>query len=148
NFNNLQNLNINMALYEAVFITRQDLVAKDVDDLADKLSKVIGDLKGKVISKEYWGLRNLPYKIKKNTRGHYVLLNIDAEYDAISELKRVMKYNEDIIRNSIFRVTQHSKNRSQLMVSVSAKDYKAGEVSKAEPTEIDDIIDKIVINNN
>ena len=140
-----------MALYEAVFITRQDLVAKDIDDLSDKLSKIVTDLKGKIVSKEYWGARTLPYKIKKNVRGHYVLLNIDSEYPAVAELSRVAKYNEDIIRNTVFKVKEHSKKPSRLMVSVNAKDYKPSESSSKEKenlTGVDAIIEKIVINTN
>ncbi|NBV05967.1 MAG: 30S ribosomal protein S6, partial [Proteobacteria bacterium] len=62
-----------MALYETVFIARQDLTAEDVDALSSKLAKIITDANGKLVSKEYWGLRNLAYKVKKNSRGHYVL---------------------------------------------------------------------------
>ena len=79
-----------MPLYETVFIARQDLTAEDVDALAVKLSKIITDAKGKIVSKEYWGLRNLSYKVKKNARGHYILLNIDAEYAAVAGVDTVL----------------------------------------------------------
>lgn len=134
-----------MALYEAVFITRQDLTVTDVDAVADKLAKIITEREGKIISKEYWGLRNLSYKIKKNSRGHYVLFNIEAPFEAVAEMKRVMGFNEDIIRNNIFRVEKHSENPSQLMFSANAKDYKAGKT--AAPTAMDAVIDQIIINN-
>jgi small subunit ribosomal protein S6 len=135
-----------MALYEVVFIARQDFSAEDADNLSDKFTKIITDNKGKVVSKEYWGLRDLAYKINKNNRGHYVLLNIEAEFEAIAELKRVIGFDENIIRSNIFKVDQHSKG-SLLKVSEDAKNYKAGNVIAPEPSEIDDKIDKIVINN-
>ena len=120
-----------MALYEVVYIARQDLTAEDVDNLTEKLSKIITDGKGKVISKEYWGLRNLAYKVKKNTRGHYVLLNIESEFSAVAELNRVMGFNEDIIRNVTLR-NNFSVEESPLFASTTAKDFKAGKVSKKE----------------
>jgi len=131
-----------MPLYETVFITRQDLTVEDVDNLTSKLCKIITDGKGKVVSKEYWGLRNLAYIIKKNSRGHYVLINIDAEYPVVQELKRVMKYNENIIRSVLFNVESHSAE-SLLFVSSDAKDYKNAKQTKKEPSKIDLILDQV-----
>ncbi|MCE2687422.1 MAG: 30S ribosomal protein S6 [Rickettsiales bacterium] len=131
-----------MPLYETVFITRQDLTVEDVDNLTSKLCKIITDGKGKVVSKEYWGLRNLAYIIKKNNRGHYVLINIDAEYPVVQELKRVMKYNENIIRSVLFNVESHSAE-SLLFVSSDAKDYKNAKQTKKEPSKIDLILDQV-----
>ncbi len=135
-----------MALYEVVFIARQDLSAEDVDNLSDKFAKIVTDLKGKIVSKEYWGLRDLAYKINKNPRGHYVLLNVKAEFEAIAEVKRVIGFNEDIIRSNIFKVDAHV-SPSLLMVSDDAKSYKAGKVVTHAPSEIDAVIDQVVINN-
>ncbi|MCE3255048.1 MAG: rpsF [Rickettsiaceae bacterium] len=135
-----------MALYEIVFIARQDLSAEDVDNLSEKFSKIISDNKGKVVSKEYWGLRNLAYKINKNPRGHYVLLNVDSEYPAIAEVKRVMGFNEDLVRSSIYNVAEHQK-QSVLMVSIDAKSHKEGKTVIHAPSEIDSEVDQIVINN-
>ncbi len=131
-----------MPLYETVFITRQDLTVEDVDNLTNKLCKIITDGNGKIVSKEYWGLRNLAYIIKKNTRGHYVLINIDAEYPAVQELKRVIKYNENIIRSVLFNVESHSAE-SLLFVSSDAKDYKNAKQTKKEPSKIDLILDQV-----
>lgn len=132
-----------MPLYETVFIARQDLTAEDVDALTTKLSKIITDGKGKIVSKEYWGLRNLSYKVKKNTRGHYVLLNIDAEYAAVAELNRVMGFNEDIIRNMTFSTEAHQEE-TPLFVSATAKDHKAGKVAaKKEPSKADLVLDQV-----
>lgn len=131
-----------MPLYETVFITRQDLTVEDVDNLTNKLCKIITDGNGKIVSKEYWGLRNLAYIIKKNSRGHYVLINIDAEYPAVQELKRVIKYNENIIRSVLFNVESHSAE-SLLFVSSDAKDYKNAKQTKKEPSKIDLILDQV-----
>jgi len=132
-----------MPLYETVFIARQDLTADDVDALTNKLAKIITDDKGKIVSREYWGLRNLAYKVKKNLRGHYVLLNINAEYSAVAELNRVMGFNEDIIRNMTFSSEQHVEETA-LFVSANAKDYKAGKVAvKKEPNKFDLVLDQV-----
>jgi small subunit ribosomal protein S6 len=130
-----------MSLYETVFIARQDLTAEDVDALTSKFSKIITDANGKV-QKEYWGLRNLAYKIKKNNRGHYILLKIKSEYSAVAELKRVMGFNEDVIRSATFAVEAHN-GESPLYLSDNAKDFKAGKVSsKKEPSKLDLVIDQ------
>ncbi len=112
-----------MPLYETVFIARQDLAAEDVDALSARLSKIITEGGGKVVSKEYWGLRNLSYKVKKNSRGHYVLLNINSPYAAVAEMKRVISFNEDIIRSATYTVEKHG-SKSLLAASETAKDYK------------------------
>lgn len=130
-----------MALYETVFIARQDLTADDVDALSDKLAKIITDGKGKITSKEYWGLRNLTYKIKKNGRGHYVLFNIDAPFAAVSELNRVMGFNEDIIRSVTLRA-ENAAEESQLFLCANAKDFKAGKTPKKDTTKYDLIQDQ------
>jgi len=132
-----------MPLYETVFITRQDLTADDVDALTSKLSKIITDGKGKIVSKEYWGLRNLSYKVKKNARGHYVLLNIDSPYPAVAEMKRVMGFNEDIIRSMIFATEAHQEETA-LFASTTAKEYKPGKLlDKKEPNKFDLVLDQV-----
>lgn len=137
-----------MALYETVFIARQDLTAEDVDNLTDKLSKIIADGKGELVSQEYWGLRQLAYKVNKNLRGHYVLLNISAEYSAIAELNRVMGFNEDIIRNVTYKTEKHEE-KSPLFASKTAKEFKPKPAAtkergpKKEPTKFDLVLDQV-----
>lgn len=133
-----------MPLYETVFIARQDLAAEDVDALSARLSKIITNGGGKVVSKEYWGLRTLSYKVKKNSRGHYVLLNIDSPYEAVAEMKRVMSFNEDIIRNATYGVENHT-GKSLLAASDSAKDFKPSVKSKdkKDSTKLDLVLDQI-----
>jgi small subunit ribosomal protein S6 len=130
-----------MALYETVFITRQDLTSEDVDALSAKFMKIITDMKGKV-EKEYWGLRNLAFTIKKNNRGHYVLLKINSDYPAVAELNRVMSFNEDVIRNTTYSVKKHSQE-SSLFVASSAKDSKNVKTTKKEPSKLDLTIDQL-----
>lgn len=111
-----------MPFYELVFVTRQDLASSEVDELADKFKKILEQGGGVLVSKEYWGLRTLAYKIKKNSKGHYVLFNIDANYPVVAELERVMGFDENIIRKGIFKIKSISKDPSKLFVSVNAKD--------------------------
>ena len=113
-----------MSFYELVYVTRQDLAPNEVDNLTEKFKKILEEGKGKLVSKEYWGLRKLAYKINKNTKGHYVLMNIDAPYPALAELERVMGFDENIISKGIFKVEEFSKEPSKLFVSVNAKDKK------------------------
>ncbi|MBL6664724.1 MAG: 30S ribosomal protein S6 [Rickettsiales bacterium] len=132
-----------MALYETIIIARGDLATDDVDALADKFAKVVTDNKGTLVSKEYWGLRKLAYDVKKNSRGHYILLNIDSEYEAVAELKRVISFNEDVIRSLTFKVEAHNKE-GLLFASKTAKDFKAGKISKKkEPSKTDLVLEKV-----
>ena len=130
-----------MALYETVFIARQDLNAEDVDALANKFCNIVNDFKGKVVSKEYWGLRNLAVKVNKNNRGHYILINVNANYPAIAELKRVMGYTEEVIRSVIYKVESHQEE-SPLFVSSTAKDFKPGVAVKKQAGKFDLILEQ------
>ena len=87
-----------MALYESVFIARQDIAANQVDALIDRFEGVINANGGKVTKKENWGLRSLAYRMHKNRKGHYVLFNIDAPAKALIEMERQMRFYEDVIR--------------------------------------------------
>lgn len=104
-----------MALYESVFIARQDVSSSQVDALADSFQKIIEDGGGQVAKREYWGLRSLAYKIKKNRKGHYVLFNIDAPSEAVLEYERNMKLNEDILRYMTLRVDELDPEPSVVM---------------------------------
>src|SRR5919206_3194421 len=95
-----------MSFYESVFIARQDIAASQVDALADGFAAVIADQGGQVTKREYWGLRNLSYRIKKNRKGHYVLFNIDAPPAAVTEMERTMRINEDVLRFMTIRVDE------------------------------------------
>lgn len=113
-----------MPLYELVFITRQDLGAAEVDALTDKYKEILEKGGGKLVSREYWGLRKLAYKINKNSKGNYVLMNIETPYPALVEVERVMGFDENIIRKGIFKVEKFSEQPSKLFVSETAKEQK------------------------
>ena len=97
-----------MANYESVLIARQDLGASQVNSIVEDLSSVIKKEGGEVVRVDNWGLKNLAYRIKKNRKGHYVILNIAAPASAIAEYERVMRVNEDIIRYMTIKVEEFS----------------------------------------
>ena len=104
-----------MSLYEHVFLARQDLSQAQVDALAEAATKIITDNKGKVVKTESWGLRTLTYKIQKNRKAHFVMLDVDASGDAIAELERQTRMNEDVIRYMTVRVEKHEDGPSVMM---------------------------------
>ena len=110
-----------MPYYETVFIARQDLSEAQVKTLTDGYVKVIEDAKGKIHKIENWGLRNLAYKINKNRRGHYVLIESDVEAPAIHEMERTMRLNEDILRFMSIREDELSTGPS-IVMDKSSKD--------------------------
>lgn len=93
-----------MAFYETTFIARRDISTQDVTKLTEQFTGIIAAGGGKVTKTEYWGLRNLAYKVKKNKKGHYVMLGHDAPAAALKELERNMGLNEDVIRTLTVRV--------------------------------------------
>ena len=104
-----------MPLYEHVFLARQDLAQAQVDALAENATKIIEDNGGKVAKTETWGLRSLAYRIAKNRKAHYVMLDLDAPPPAVAELERQSNINEDIIRFLTIRVDEHEKGPSAMM---------------------------------
>ena len=95
-----------MPLYEHVFLARQDLAQAQVDALAETATKIIEDNGGKVAKTETWGLRSLAYRIAKNRKAHYVMLDFDAPAPAVAELERQTQINEDVIRYMTVRVEE------------------------------------------
>ncbi len=95
-----------MSLYEHVFIARQEISAQQADALAETFSNVIVENGGTVTKTENWGLKSLSFKIKKNRKGHYILLNIDAPSAAVNEMERQMRLHEDVIRQMTIRVDE------------------------------------------
>ena len=106
-----------MPNYESVFIARQDITAAQVEGLVETFEKVIIDAGGSVPKKESWGLRTLAYKIKKNRKGHYTLMNIDAPADAVHEMERQMRINEDVLRYITLRIDEFEEGPSAMMRS-------------------------------
>ncbi len=108
-----------MAINENVFIARQDISSAQVDNLVEQFKGIISEGGGSVEKTEYWGLRSLAYRMKKNRKGHYVLLNIDAPANAVQEMERQMRLNEDIIRLLTVRVEGLEEGPSIMMQSRS-----------------------------
>ena len=106
-----------MALYEHVFIARQDVSQQQVDNLVEQFKNVISENGGSVAKTEYWGLRSLTYRVRKNRKGHYTLLNIDAPHEAVQELERQQRLNEDVLRSLTLRVDELAEGPSAMLQS-------------------------------
>ncbi len=119
-----------MALYESVIIGRQDLTTTQFETLLEKFIAVIQSFKGEIKKRENWGIRNLAYKINKNRKGHYMLLNIDGPPEAIQEYERLMRLDEDIIRFLTIKIKFIDEKPSPLMVNNS--DKSKNEITKDE----------------
>lgn len=104
-----------MPFYENVFIARQDLSTAQVDALADQFTAIIKEKGGDVKKRESWGLRNLAFRIRKNRKGHYILLNIDAPPAAVQEVERQMGLNEDVIRFLTIKVDELEEGPSAIL---------------------------------
>lgn len=104
-----------MPFYEHVYLARQDLAPAQVEALTEAFTKIVADTGGEVKSTEYWGLRNIAYRIQKNRKAHYVLLNIDGPPAAIQELERQVALNEDVIRYQTIRVEALETGPSAMM---------------------------------
>jgi len=104
-----------MPLYEHVFLARQDLSQAQVDALAATATEIVETNQGKVTKTETWGLKSLAYKIKRNRKAHFVLLNIDAPAGVVAELERQTSINEDVIRYMTVRVDEAEAGPSVMM---------------------------------
>ena len=111
-----------MPLYENVFIARQDISGAQVDAIADSFTQLVADNGGEVKKREYWGLRNLAFRMRKNRKGHYVLLNLSAPPAAVTELERTMRINEDVVRYLTIRVDELEDGPSVVMQSRGSRD--------------------------
>jgi len=116
-----------MPLYESVFIARQDISAAQVEALSAKLTGIITEQGGKVTKNEYWGLKNLAYRIKKNRKGHYTLLNIDAPAAAIKEMERNMRIDEDVLRFLTVKVETLEEGPSAMLRSREDRGRRFGD---------------------
>lgn len=106
-----------MAFYESIIIIRQDLSSADVDKIADDFVRIIKEYNGSVLKTEYWGLRNLAYEINNNKKGHYYFMGIEADGALVKELGRKIKLSESVIRSSLVRVKEISKEPSPVLKS-------------------------------
>jgi small subunit ribosomal protein S6 len=113
-----------MSLYEHVFICRQDISQQQVETLTENLTAILTEQGGSIEKTEYWGLRSLAYRVKKNRKGHYSLLNITADHTAISEMERQMTLNDDILRFMTIRVEEHDVEPSAPLSSKNKDERK------------------------
>ncbi|WP_137392523.1 30S ribosomal protein S6, partial [Rhodoligotrophos defluvii] len=113
-----------MALYEHVFMVRQDASTAQVEALTEQFKTVLQENGGSVTKVEHWGLRPVAYRIKKNRKAHYTLMNLDAPHAAVAELERQMKINEDVIRFLTLRVEDHETGPSAMMRARSSREER------------------------
>ena len=104
-----------MPLYEHVFLTRQDASAQQVEELTAQFKGVIEQIGGKVAKTEQWGLKSLSYRLRKNRKAHFTLLNVDAPPGALTEVERQERLNEDVLRYLTIRVEDHEEGPSAMM---------------------------------
>ena len=104
-----------MALYEHIYLARQDVSPQQVEEMTNNMTEVLTQGGGKVTKNEYWGLKSLSYRIKKNRKAHYSLLNIDAPAPAVAEMERQMRINEDILRFMTVRVDELEEGPSAML---------------------------------
>jgi len=114
-----------MPFYESTFIVRPDASPQQVETLAGEMESFIRDQGGQVPKTEIWGLKSLAYRIKKNRKGHYVFMNVDASADALSELERGLHFNEDVLRFMSIKVEDLDPEASPMMRNKSARDDRS-----------------------
>jgi small subunit ribosomal protein S6 len=107
-----------MPLYEHVYLARQDLSAQQVEELTAQYKGVIEQMGGKIAKAEYWGVKSLTYRMRKNRKAHFTLLNVDASAAAMAEVERQQRINEDVLRNLTIRVEEHEAEPSAMMRKV------------------------------
>ena len=106
-----------MAIYECVYIARQELTAAQAEQLSKDLTKIVSSNSGEIKRQEHWGLRNLAYKIRKNRKGHYTMFHIEAPAGTIEELERNMRLNEDILRYLTVKIDKLPEGPSVMMTA-------------------------------
>ena len=104
-----------MPLYEHVFISRQDLSNTQAEGLVEHFGIVLKDNGGTVVNSEYWGLKTMAYKINKNRKGHYAMMRTDSPSEAVQEMERLMRLNEDVMRVLTIKVDKHDEGPSVQM---------------------------------
>jgi small subunit ribosomal protein S6 len=108
------------SLYESVFVFRQDITVSEVNKNIEQLVQIIKNGNGSVLKHEYWGLRSLAYPIKKNKKGHYVMLVVDSNNKILDELKHKIKLSEDIIRDQMIKIDSFD-GKDSIMLSTKDK---------------------------
>lgn len=116
-----------MALYEHIYLARQDVSAQQVEELTATLTELLGTNGGKVTKNEYWGIKPLSYRINKNRKAHFTLMNIDAPHAAVAEMERLMRINEDILRFMTIRVDELEEGPSIMMQKREERSDRGGD---------------------
>lgn len=113
-----------MALYEHVFIARQDLSNAQAEGLVEHFGQILADNGGSVVGTEYWGLKTMSYKINKNRKGHYAYVRSDAPAAAVQEMERLMRIHEDVMRVLTVKVDAHEEGPSAVVQSKNQRDER------------------------
>ena len=124
-----------MRLYESVFIARQDVSTTQVENLTKEFSAVIENGGGKIHKHEYWGLRTLAYRVKKNRKGHYVMLNLETNPETLAEYERIMGLNEDILRFMNITIDEVLEDPSIMMQAAKPERGGRGDRSDRSSSE-------------
>jgi small subunit ribosomal protein S6 len=107
-----------MPLYEHVYLARQDVSAQQVEELTAQFTAIVEQMGGKVAKMEYWGVKSLTFRMRKNRKAHFTLMNIDGPSTAIAEIERQQRINEDVLRYLTVRVDEHEEGPSAMMRKV------------------------------
>ena len=131
-----------MRLYESVFIARQDITSAQVEAMADDFAEIITSAGGSIKKREYWGLRSLAYRIKKNRKGHYVMLNMETGPEALREYERIMGLNEDVLRFLNLNIEEIEDGPS-IMLQAKTERSSRGQRDYSDGNEQDDKTDSL-----
>ncbi len=134
-----------MALYEHVFLARQDISTQQVEALVEQFKTVLEENGGKVGKIETWGLRTLTYRINKNRKAHYILMNVDAPHAAVAEMERLQGLSEDILRFMTIRVEELDEEQSAMMQKRDRDDRRRGDRNDRGPRQIVVIVVHVLI---
>ena len=126
-----------MRLYESVFIARQDITTAQVETMADEFAEIITSAGGSIKKREYWGLRALAYRIKKNRKGHYIMFNMETGPEALREYERVMGLNEDVLRFLNIRIEDVLDGPSIMMQTKTERPQRGGRDDREAPDDVD-----------
>ena len=121
-----------MPFYESVFIARQEISSQQFETLGDQFSEIIGDGGGKVTKRENWGLKGLAYRINKSRKAHYMLFNIDAPAEAISEMERQMRLSDDILRYMTIKISELNNEPSVQAKNKTSKSHDDNSKTRGE----------------
>ena len=132
-----------MRLYESVFIARQDITSAQIEAMADEFAEIITSAGGSIKKREYWGLRSLAYRIKKNRKGHYMMFNLETGPEALREYERIMGLNEDILRFLNLNIEEVEEGPSIMMQAKTERSSRSqrDQVDADAPEEKDDSAD-------